>query len=72
MIATMPPQDWTPKRIRNLRLRLDYTQAEMAQALGYEHARTVSDLENNRRRPSGSVAVLLDILEQHGDIRRKE
>ena len=55
--------DWTPERIVALRKRLGLTQAEMAESLGYDLARSVSDLENDRRKPSGAVCVLLDLMD---------
>jgi DNA-binding transcriptional regulator YiaG len=66
---TAPPRSWTKERIRALRERLGYTQAQMAEALGYELARSISDLESGRREPSGAVRVLLDLLNEHGDLK---
>lgn len=58
------PKTWTGDEIRELRLRLRMTQASLADALGYEYARTISDLEHERRYPSGAVRVLLDLMDE--------
>lgn len=61
-------EDWTPERIRALRLRLDWTQAKMGTTLGYSRPSSVSDLETGKQEPSGSVKVILQILHEHGRI----
>ena len=58
--------DWTASRIRALRKRHRLTQQEMADWLGYDRAQSVSDLERDRRKPSGAVVRLLGILDRHG------
>ena len=59
---------WTPERIRALRNKLGLTQAELAERLGLPtyggSAPRVADLESGRRRPSGPVVRLLDMLER--------
>ena len=60
--------EWTPDRIRRLRLRLDKTQAEFATMLGYTRHQTVSALEKGDMNPSGAVEILLDVLDTHGRI----
>jgi DNA-binding XRE family transcriptional regulator len=61
------PAEWSGERIRALRRRLGWTQEQMASALGYGHARSVSALENEYpgMRPSRAVRVLLDLIDQH-------
>lgn len=54
--------EWTPDRIRSLRERLDYTQEEMATALGFGSYQRVSELENAKRLPSKPVLRILDML----------
>lgn len=61
-------KDWTPDQIRALRLRLDWTQARMATALGYSRTSSVSDLEKGKQDPSGAVKVVLQILDDHGGL----
>lgn len=60
--------DWTPERIAALRKRLRYTQAEMAAALGYTRAQSISDLENGKMTPGGCVVRLLQHIDAHGDL----
>ena len=52
----------TPDEIKAARLRLGMTQAELAQALGYAHKQSVSDLERGVMKPSKTVLILLEML----------
>ena len=54
---------WTPDEIRALRKRLNLTQTELAERLGYERRQTVTDLERGEYMPSGPVRRLLDLLD---------
>lgn len=57
---------WTPKRIRELRKAKGMTQADFADALGYDRVRSVGDLEHGRMEPSGSVCRVLDYIDTFG------
>jgi transcriptional regulator with XRE-family HTH domain len=57
----MNPINWTAKNIKNLRLRLGYTQAQMAQKLGVRQ-NTISRIESGTNKTSGAVLLLLDRL----------
>lgn len=63
-VSTSAPA-WTADRIKALRSRLGWTQRELAEALGYDHTRSVSEIEGGRRNPSGSASVLLDLIDQY-------
>ena len=56
---------WTPQEIKALRKRLRLRQDELAEMLGYNRRQSVSDLETGESEVSGSVAVLLDIIDAH-------
>lgn len=64
-------KDWTPEEIRHLRQRLRWNQTRFAEALGYSHQTSVSDLERRdeagepKRSPSGPVIRLLNLLNQY-------
>ncbi|HEX8386031.1 MAG TPA: helix-turn-helix transcriptional regulator [Rubricoccaceae bacterium] len=60
--------DWTPERIRALRLRLHLDQEAFADALGFGSSSRVSELENGKRKPSGSVSRVLDHLDARGPL----
>ena len=62
-VATEPR--WSPDAIRTLRKRLRLRQEEFAEMLGYDRRQSVSDLETGTSRPSGSVEVLLDLIDSH-------
>lgn len=64
--------DWTPDRIKALRKRLGYNQTQMARALGYTHASRVSELENGVVKPTDTIRLLLEHLDRHGDLTRRE
>jgi transcriptional regulator with XRE-family HTH domain len=63
---------WTPARIKSLRTRLDYTQEQMADALGYGSYQRVSELENDKRKPSAPVERLLDMLDRQAEVKEDE
>jgi DNA-binding XRE family transcriptional regulator len=54
-------------RIRKLRDRLGFTQAEMAQAVGASTARVVSHLETGFRRPNAIISRFFEYLESLSD-----
>jgi len=64
-------KDWTPEEIRALRQRLRWNQTRFAEAIGYSHQTSVSDLEKRgedgepKSRPSGPVIRLLDLLDRY-------
>ena len=53
--------DWNAENIRQLRVRAQITQAQLAAWLGVT-VKQVKHLENRRRNPSGPVERLLDIF----------
>lgn len=71
MTTVATPVRWTPDAIRDLRKRLRMTQEEMARQLGYGRSRSIGDLEKGRSEPSGSVQVLLDIIDANDGLPRK-
>ncbi len=52
----------TPAEIKAARLRLGMTQAELAEALGYAHKQSISDLERGVNKPPTAVQMLLKML----------
>ena len=57
---------WTKEKIKALRKRLCLRQDELAEMLGYGARRqSVSDLETGKTSPTGTVNVLLDIIDAH-------
>lgn len=54
--------DWTPEGLQAFRTHLRYTQAQMADALGFSRNQTVSDLESGKRAITDTVARLLDYM----------
>jgi DNA-binding transcriptional regulator YiaG len=52
----------TPAEIKAARLRLGMTQAELAEALGYAHKQSISDLERGVNKPPTAVQMLLKMM----------
>jgi transcriptional regulator with XRE-family HTH domain len=52
-------EQMTPQEIREARLRLGLTQAQLAPLLGYSDVARVSELERGVRQPNGAVLCLL-------------
>lgn len=64
LVSTDAPA-WTPDRIKALRRRLRLRQDEFAHLLGYgDRRQSVSDLERGETKPTGTVTVLLDLIDQ--------
>lgn len=57
--------EWTPSAIRELRQRLDLTQAELGHLLGVS-VKTVNLWENGHTVPSKLARLALDRLNQQG------
>lgn len=57
---------WTPERMTALRKKHGLTQPAWAKVLGYDHAQSVSDVENGRRNPSQAICRVLDYIETYG------
>jgi DNA-binding transcriptional regulator YiaG len=65
-MLTVADTRWTPDTIKALRKRLRLRQDEFALLLGYgERRQSVSDLETGKTSPTGTVNVLLDIIDAH-------
>lgn len=71
LLPAPPAENWTADKVRELRTRLGWTQAKLADALGYEHRRSVSEIEGDRRKPSGSARVLLELIDSHDGLPSK-
>jgi transcriptional regulator with XRE-family HTH domain len=57
----------TAAEVRAARLRLGMTQAELAEALGYAHKQSISDLERGVNKPPKAVQMLLRMLIAQSD-----
>lgn len=55
--------EWTPEKIRKLRIKLGKTQKEFAELIGV-HAGTVIRWENGTFNPSKMALKILDIVEK--------
>jgi transcriptional regulator with XRE-family HTH domain len=62
----------TPQQIRELRIRLQFTQQEMAGRLGLRTRGAVAHLESGRRAPTGPVLELLRLLDGGKKIQKNE
>lgn len=58
-------REWTGDQVRALRKRLRLSQEEFADLLGLNRSRSVGDLEHERTKASGAVAVLLDLIDEY-------
>jgi len=50
-------------QLRDVRLRLELTQDEMADVLGYGAGTRISEIENDRRNVPRAVALVIEALE---------
>lgn len=57
--------EWTPERIRHLRLACCDTQKQFAVRLGFGNAVRVVEIENGRRPVSPRIHRLLDMIERY-------
>ena len=57
-----------PKFIRDARAKLDYTQEEMARAMGYKSALAINRLEMGKRKVSGMARKIVLYLLEYGPI----
>lgn len=62
----MATTNWTPDLVAALRHALGLNQTEFAARVGVTTA-TVSHWETGRRSPSGSAAILLEIMQSEAD-----
>ncbi len=58
---------WTSAEIRQLRLRLGWSQAELARHLGCRQ-QTVSEWETDSYVPQNAYSKLLDLLHEHSQV----
>lgn len=55
-------EQWTPEKIKDLRTRLDLTQAEFAERIGVTRV-YVAYMEGGDRRPGKTMQLLLESIE---------
>ena len=61
----------SPAQIKNLRAKLEFTQAELAKALGLSRL-TISQYEIGFRQPGTTVLILLRVLDSLSRVRAHE
>lgn len=54
--------NWTPSKIRKLRISLDLTQKDMASFCGVSEG-YIRDLEKSRRKPSKTLQKFFDLID---------
>lgn len=67
LVKSFPaPPEWTPDKVKELRLQIPLTQSAFASLMGVS-VKTVEAWENGRNRPNGSASRLMQLLAKEDD-----